>query len=96
MPGYLQDQVGQFCLKISFGGNYWLLGKGRKGWTVMNKIYYDAKQVAEMLGISKSGAYEIIKKLNGELDSKGYIVVPGKISRVYFSERWYGGTKEAQ
>lgn len=58
----------------------------------MSKIYYDAAQVANMLDISKSSAYNIIKKLNIELEKRGYIVIQGKVSRAYFDERWYGGT----
>ena len=48
-----------------------------------------------MLGISKSSAYNLIKKLNMELENAGYIVIHGKISRVYFSEKWYGLTQQA-
>ena len=55
-----------------------------------SKIYYSADDVAGMLGISKASAYNIIKRLNNELEKSGYIVINGKISRVYFSEKWYG------
>lgn len=58
----------------------------------VSKIYYSASDVAEMLGISKSSAYNLIKKLNIELEKAGYIVIQGKISKVYFSEKWYGLT----
>lgn len=58
----------------------------------MSKIYYSAQEIAEMLDISKGSAYAIIKKLNDELEVGGFIVIPGKVSRIYFSERWYGGT----
>ena len=58
----------------------------------MSKIYYDANQIAEMLDVSKASAYNIIKKLNTELEERGFIVISGKISKVYFNEKWYGGT----
>ena len=61
----------------------------------VEKLYYTADDVAEMLGISKSSAYILIKKLNNELENAGYIVIHGKISRVYFSEKWYGLTQPA-
>lgn len=56
----------------------------------MSKIYYSAEDIAEMLGVSKASAYNIIKKLNTELEEKGFLVVSGKISRAYFAEKWYG------
>ena len=62
----------------------------------MSKIYFDANQISEMLDISKARAYSIIKKLNDELEKKGFIVVQGKISKVYFNERWYGGTENME
>ena len=60
----------------------------------MSKIYFDANQISKMLDISKASAYGIIRKLNDELEKKGFIVVHGKISKVYFNERWYGGTED--
>lgn len=58
-----------------------------------NKIFLDADEIAELLGVSKATAYGIIKKLNNELDAKGFIVINGKVSIAYFNERWYGGTE---
>lgn len=58
------------------------------------RLFYDATEVSDMLGISKSSAYSIIKRLNSELEKKGYLVLKGKISKVYFSEKWYGGDNE--
>lgn len=54
------------------------------------KIYYDASDIAEMLNVSKSKAYEIIRQLNTELESKGFLILSGKVSAAYFKERWYG------
>ena len=42
------------------------------------------------LEVSESKAYGIIKQLNSELSAKGYIVIPGKVSRAYFEEKLYG------
>lgn len=36
-------------------------------------LFIKADEVSEVLGISRSEAYRIIKKLNGELAAKGYI-----------------------
>ncbi|MCT4686604.1 helix-turn-helix transcriptional regulator [Vallitalea sp.] len=51
--------------------------------------FYTAKEVTEILGVSVTTAYRIIKKLNNELSEKGYITIPGKISKRYFEEKVY-------
>lgn len=56
----------------------------------MEKQFIGAKEVAEILGVSDSKGYSVIRELNKELKEKGYIVVPGKVSRVYFQEKCYG------
>lgn len=55
------------------------------------KIWLSAKEISELLEISLSSAYKIIRKLNSELADKGYLVIPGKIPKAFFDERWYGG-----
>lgn len=55
-----------------------------------NRSYVTAEEVAETMGVCLGKAYEIIKKLNAELDAKGYLTVRGKVSRKYFEERTYG------
>jgi len=50
----------------------------------------NAKEVAEILGTSKSHAYKVVQQLNDELKIQGYIVIAGKVSRVYFEEKIYG------
>ena len=44
-------------------------------------------EVQELLGISRSKAYQIIKELNSELSQEGFITINGRISRKYFLER---------
>lgn len=46
--------------------------------------------VVAVLGVSRSTAYQVIRRLNQELNEAGYITVRGKISRAYFEERTYG------
>ena len=55
-----------------------------------NKRYLDANDVAAYMNISISKAYKIIRGLNDELSSRGYIVIHGKVSRAYFEEKVYG------
>ena len=47
-------------------------------------LYYTANEVMEMLGISRGHAYKIVKRLNEELSSKGFIVVAGKVPKKIF------------
>lgn len=53
-------------------------------------LYYTANEVMEMLGISRGHAYKIVKELNEELASKGFIVVAGRVPKKYFAEHFYG------
>ena len=57
-----------------------------------DKFYYTASEVQELLGVSRTKAYEIIKQLNNELAKKGYIVTMGRIPKKYLTERFYGMT----
>lgn len=54
----------------------------------MSTLVLTAKDVAEELCISKSGAYKIIQTLNEELDKAGYTTVHGKVNRDYFYKRF--------
>lgn len=54
------------------------------------KIYYSAKDIANMLDVSVAKAYGIIKKMNKELENEGYLVLSGKVPVAYFDKCWYG------
>ncbi len=57
----------------------------------MNKnLYFTANEISEMLGISRGHAYKIVKKLNNELDEKGFIVISGRVPKKFFAEHYYG------
>lgn len=56
--------------------------------------FINANEAADILNVSRSTAYRIIKRLNGELDDQGYITIAGKVSRRYFLARLYGGEEE--
>lgn len=51
------------------------------------------EEVAEVLEVSISFAYKVIRQLNDELKSKGYITIAGRINREYFYERVYHNGK---
>lgn len=52
--------------------------------------FIGAKEVAEIMGVSETKAYQIIRQLNTDLAAQGYITISGKVSRVYFEEKCYG------
>ena len=49
-----------------------------------NNTFLKVEDVAEILGVSKSYAYKIVRSLNAELKEKGFLVVSGRINRRYF------------
>lgn len=49
----------------------------------------NAKEVAELLGISNSYAYKVIDKLNGELEKAGYLTISGKVDSLYLMKRYF-------
>ena len=53
-----------------------------------DSIFYTRDDVAEILGYKIGKAYKVIRELNAELEAKGYLIRPGKISRKYFDERF--------
>lgn len=53
-----------------------------------------ANDVAQVLGISKGHAYKIVRELNDELEAKGFIVVAGKIPRVFWDKKFYNVNSE--
>lgn len=55
----------------------------------MDKQFIGVKEVMQITGTSESKSYGIIKELNNELKSRGFIVVPGKVSRRFFFEKCY-------
>lgn len=49
--------------------------------------FYRVEDVMQMLEISQTKAYQIIKRLNNELRAQGKIVIAGRVSKKYFDER---------
>ena len=45
------------------------------------------REVSEELGISKPYAYKLVREMNEELKQKGFITIPGRVSRRYFEEK---------
>ena len=54
------------------------------------KTFISVREIKEMLCVSESKAYSTVRDLNKELEDKGYLIIPGRVSRKYFEERFYG------
>lgn len=61
-----------------------------------NKIFINADEIVEELGVSKSYAYKLMKKMNVELKARGFVTIPGRVSRKYYHEKFYGVKPEGQ
>jgi integrase len=60
------------------------------------RTFITVKEIGEVLGVSESKSYGIVRDLNKELADKGYMVIPGRVSRKYFEERFYGVVNETE
>lgn len=56
----------------------------------MTNKFIRVEEVAKELEVSIPYAYKLIKKLNDELESKGFITIAGRVSRQYFNQRLFG------
>ena len=62
-----------------------------RGYTLMEQeLIITEMEVKEMLGISKSHAYKIVRDLNKELKAKGCLTIAGKVNRVTLPGRLVG------
>ncbi len=50
------------------------------------ELFVRAEEVAGVLGISKPYAYKLVREMNEELKQKGFLTIPGRVSRRYFEE----------
>ena len=54
------------------------------------ELFVRAEEVAGALGISKPYAYKLVREMNEEPKKKGFLTIPGRVSRRYFEEKFYG------
>ena len=54
-----------------------------------NKRFLTAQDVMEMLGVSLSYSYKLIRRLNAELEADGFVTIKGRVSTQYFMKRIY-------
>ena len=57
---------------------------------ILHKQGMSSRAIARELGISKPYAYKLVREMNEELKQKGFITIPGRVSRRYFEEKFYG------
>lgn len=55
----------------------------------MSAMFYAAEDIAIHLGVSKAYAYKLIKQLNKELSSKGFVTIAGRVNKDYYNKRIY-------
>ena len=55
-----------------------------------SKTFITVDEVGEVLCVKRAKAYNIVRDLNKELEEKGFLIIPGRVSRKYFEERFYG------
>ena len=71
-----------------------MLSKKKEGMPLTDNTFMRVEEVAQVLGVSVSYAYQIIQKLNAEMKEMDYLTISGRINRNYFMERFqYDGRK---
>ena len=53
------------------------------------KMFMKADEVAEVLDVSKSYAYKLIRKMNQDLKKRGCVVITGRVDRTYFLDHFF-------
>lgn len=64
--------------------------KERRHLLVENKRFLTVQDVMEVLDVSLSYAYKLMRRLNAELELERFVKIKGRVSTQYFMERIYG------
>ena len=56
----------------------------------MRAQFITAEEVQQILSVSRSKSYQIIRDLNKELESMGYHTIAGKCPIQFFKQKFYG------
>lgn len=54
------------------------------------QMFLSVADVQGLLGMSKSYCYELVARLNDELEKMGKIVILGRVPTKFFLEKFYG------
>ena len=60
----------------------------RNGRVAPPSTLMSVEEVMQAAGLGKNTAYQIIKKLNAELDAMGKLTFRGRVNRKFFEERF--------
>jgi hypothetical protein len=63
------------------------------GGKMPDSVFMTSADVQALTGYKGTKSWEIIKRLNEELEQKGFLTVKGKVPRKYFMERFGLGVK---
>ena len=56
----------------------------------MEKQFYTAQDLKDLLMVSESKAYGLIRQMNDELQDQGFLTVRGRIPVAYVEKRFFG------
>ena len=56
----------------------------------MAKQFYTAQDLSELLSVSESKAYGLIRTMNEELERDNYLTVRGRVPVAYVQKRFFG------
>lgn len=56
----------------------------------MKAQFITAAEVAQIMGVSRTKAYQIVREMNNELKDMGYLTINGKCPLRYFQQKFYG------
>ena len=56
----------------------------------MKAQFITAAEVAEIMGVSRTKAYQIVRDMNNELKEQGYLTINVKCPLRYFQQKFYG------
>lgn len=56
----------------------------------MTKQFYTAQDLSELLRVSESKAYGLIRTMNEELQAQNFLIVRGRIPAAYVEKRFFG------
>lgn len=57
-------------------------------------MFLRVDDVAKELDVSTAYAYRLVRRLNQELEEKGFLTIAGRVDKRYFYERFYSTRKE--
>jgi hypothetical protein len=61
-----------------------------------DSMFVRANDIAQDLDVSIPFAYKLIREMNAELKTKGFMTVAGRVSRQFYEEKFYGVVREKE